>query len=265
MRNKKSIPVLRWKRGDVHPKTGLVFWAYDRGREWWKTQEFVNQSRKRFNALQRARRKKDPEKSRAETRKWQNANREKLIKYQREKYATNPEKAKEAARAWRAANKEKARQPVRDWFRKNPNYAKNYVRNRIKKDQNYRITKNLRDRLYAALKGKPRKRGQSGIDAASIINWFDWLKDKGHAPDFRGKGIEIDHTIPISAFSKLETKAASEAANNWRNLFPMTKEKNVEKSAKIDARQIRKVWRLADAYLSEMRNFRAGYSQHDRS
>jgi len=86
-------------------------------------------------------------------------------------------------------------------------------------------------------------------ESEQIHRWFEWLRANGHA-DWRAAGVEIDHVIPVSRFN-VEAHGAGRAINHWRNLFPLSKDENREKRAKIIPAYIRKVWRLADQFANE--------------
>lgn len=245
--------VRRWKRRDIHPETGLMFWAYDRGREWWRPKQEIAAIQERITRKQKLARAANPEKSREETRKWRRMNPDKVRLSNRKKYYSNPEKARMASRRWRESNREKARSYCVKWFAQHPDYARKYVRRKLREDSQFRIKKLLRDRLKAALGGKRPDQGSYGIDALAIEGWFEWLAARGYAPHYKASGVEIDHTIPLDAFADLTRPDAAKVANGWRNLFPMMKAANISKGARIVAEQIRSARKLADEYEWEMR------------
>jgi hypothetical protein len=156
--------------------------------------------------------------------------------------------------AWRKANREKVNRNQQRYRDKNKtkfnNLAKEYMSKRYRSDINFRIKAILRARLYKAIKCNRRSKGDNGIDSNSVIAWLEWLHKNGHAPNFRDKGIHLDHVIPMKAFN-LAKPNAIKTANNWRNLFPLNAKENHSKCDKIEPNYIRHVWKLADRFLFE--------------
>lgn len=127
-----------------------------------------------------------------------------------------------------------------------------YMKSRRQCDTKFRTADRVRSRLRSALAGH-RARKDEGINAEEILNWFRWLQKSGHAPKWPSPDVHLDHVIPIWAFDLTKNEARS-AINNWRNLMPATAKRNLEKRNKIDAEEIRRVWRLADQYVLEMKS-----------
>lgn len=123
-------------------------------------------------------------------------------------------------------------------------------RKRFNSDPEFRMRCRLSIRVVSALKaiGK-RKSGRLSYKTDGIVKWFEWLRRKRYA-DWTVPGIQFDHVIPISRWN-IGSFGAQNAVNYWRNLFPLSRHENSVKSDRIDRAYIRKVWKLADAYLNE--------------
>jgi hypothetical protein len=120
-------------------------------------------------------------------------------------------------------------------------------RKRKKSDPVFALTVTMRNRFVGVLQSA-KCRPTTG-EAKEIHRWFEWLRECGHG-DWRAEGMEIDHVIPVSRFNKTAPGAAK-AINNWRNLFPIPRDENRQKRARILPDYIRKVWRLADEFLQQ--------------
>ena len=202
-------------RGTVRASDGLRFWGFAKsGTERWVTQS-------RFAELVSCHREAEDRKRQIE--------REEREKRE-ERVATYRPKTKEEKAADR----------------------RQYMKSRREYDAKFRASDRIRSRLKSALAGH-RARKDEGINAREILNWFRWLHENGHAPKWPATDVHLDHVIPIWAFDLTKKEAAS-AINNWRNLIPAAAKKNLEKRNKIDAEEIRRVWRLADQYVLEMKS-----------
>lgn len=121
------------------------------------------------------------------------------------------------------------------------------IRKRKLSDPIFCIRVTIRNRLVGLLQSA--KCTPTNQEAAQIFRWFEWLREQGCA-NWREKGVEVDHVIPVSKFN-VSASGAAAAINSWRNLFPLPKQENRDKKDKILPGYIRKVWRLADQFTNE--------------
>lgn len=201
-------------RGTIRASDGLRFWGFaSSGTQRWVTE-------RRFAELESCHQEAEERKRRIE--------REECEKLE-ERFATYRPKTKEEKSADR----------------------RQYMKSRRQCDAKFQTADRVRSRLRSALAGH-RSRKDHGINPPEILNWFRWLHENGHAPKWPSPDVHLDHVIPIWAFDITKKEAAS-AINNWRNLIPAAAKRNLEKGNKIDAEEIRRVWRLADQYVIEMK------------
>ena len=135
----------------------------------------------------------------------------------------NPEKAKESCRT----SKNRLRKLPHNRIKINA-----YTRNKKKVDLNFKISENLRSRLYHALKGKI-KTGSAitnlGCTVAELKFHLESLFQEGMAWDNYGRdGWWIDHIVPLSAFGLTDPEQIKKACH-YTNLQPLWAKDNMSK------------------------------------
>lgn len=159
---------------------------------------------------------------------WRSANADKERERCRQWKSVNADKAKrsrqKAVKKWQASNKEKERERKRT-----------YMAARLRSDPEFRILVNLRGRLCQAIKGN-FKNGSAVRDLGCTIEelWV-YLESKfqpGMTRENFGSAWELDHIYPLSK-ANLQDKAEFLAANNWRNLQPLTPSCNYSKNDEV--------------------------------
>lgn len=151
--------------------------------------------------------------------------------YQRrlKKIAINPnEKIKqcEYLKEYRKLNKDKRT------FNDRRKYILNYNKNRIKNDIEFRITKNLRSRLYHAAKGSTRINyiDLCGIDKKGLKEYLESKFTDGMSWSNYGKW-HIDHIRPCISFDLKDISQQKECFH-YTNLQPLWAKDNRIKSGK---------------------------------
>jgi len=135
-----------------------------------------------------------------------------------------------------AKDKERIDKRNKAWRKKNKNWFKDYMTERCK-EINFRIAKNLRTRLYHAIKYK-WKFGSAVSDLGCSIEEFKrWIESKfkpGMSWDNYGKnGWHIDHIIPLSCFHNLgNDREQFLKACHYTNLQPMWWRENISKGGR---------------------------------
>ena len=131
-------------------------------------------------------------------------------------------------------NKDKKRARDRKYGKIYRKKRTTYERNRIKYDVQYRLTRNLRSRLRAALKNK-QKYGSAIKDLGCSIEELKRHLEKqfinGMSWDNYGEW-HIDHIKALSLYN-LENKEEFIEANNYLNLQPLWAKDNIKKSNKL--------------------------------
>jgi len=110
--------------------------------------------------------------------------------------------------------------------------TKKYIANKTKTDINYKLSKNLRGRLYHAIKDN-QKSGSAVKDlGCSIPELKTHLESKFQKGmtwnNYCYRGWHIDHTIPLASFN-LTDKGDFLKANHYTNLQPLWAEENFKK------------------------------------
>ena len=140
--------------------------------------------------------------------------------YRAKYYQENLEKEKERHAKYRRENSEK----------KNA-----YFRKRYKNDENFRIEKLLRNRLWYALKSQSAKKSKSAQELVGCSRDELWehlekqFKD-GMIRQNLGKW-HVDHIKPCSLFDLTDPEQQKECFN-YKNLQPLWAEENLRKGAK---------------------------------
>jgi hypothetical protein len=143
---------------------------------------------------------------------------------------------KEQDRKWKINNPSKVKESRAKWLRKNPNYKKEYEINRLKIDINFKLARNLRNRLRVAIYNN-QKAGSAVKDLGCSIpelkihletqfqpgmTWENWSRTGWH----------IDHIQPLDSFN-LQNREEFLKACHYTNLQPLWAEENLTKSNNI--------------------------------
>ena len=132
-------------------------------------------------------------------------------------------------RDYNSANKEKRAK----YYQKNKDKDNEYQRNRRKKDMCYRIERNLRIRVYGALRGINRSAPTMeliGCDIEQFKKHIESQFEEGMTWDNYGEW-EVDHIRPCVSFDLTDVQQRKECFN-YRNTQPLWRVDNREKSDK---------------------------------
>ena len=103
-------------------------------------------------------------------------------------------------------------------------------------DSEYKLVTNLRSRMGAALRGKPKSQTTKqliGIDLETFTKWIEFQLEEGMTMKNYGSIWQLDHVLPISSFNLLDEEELHKAMN-WKNIRPLPPLKNMQKSNKVD-------------------------------
>jgi len=179
---------------------------------------------------------------------WRNANKDKIKEQKKAYWEANKDKLKQQKKAYRDANKDRIKLQNKTYREVNKDKIKVYHevnkdkknkrnRERKKNDIQYKLSDNLRTRLYHAINNN-QKVGSAVRDLGCTIdelktyleskfqpgmNWDNWTIDGWH----------IDHIKPLSSFDLSDRKQMLEACH-YTNLQPLWSKDNLTKSDKID-------------------------------
>jgi hypothetical protein len=164
--------------------------------------------------------------------------REQLSEYKKQYSAINYEKMAESKRNYYIRNRELCIERAKQHSIKNKDKNRIRDKNRYDNDIQYRITINLRSRIYKAVKNG-RKSGSAIRDLGCSVEeckvylenqflpgmtWDTWGKGKGY--------WNIDHILPLSKFDLTDREQFLQACH-YTNLQPLWWEDNIVKSNKI--------------------------------
>src|ERR1043165_3992977 len=111
-----------------------------------------------------------------------------------------------------------------------------YSKARRQYDPEFKLLKNLRSRLWEALKGKSKSqttRQVIGVDIEIFRKWIYFQLEEGMTKENYGSVWHLDHVIPLASFNLLDQDELYKAMI-WQNLRPLTPFKNMQKSNKVD-------------------------------
>ena len=148
----------------------------------------------------------------------------------------NKDKSKQYHKEYYINNKEYINKRNKRWADSHRNEHRLYMAERINSDIGFRLAKNLRTRLYLAIKNN-WKTGSAVSDLGCSIDELKvYLQNRfkeGMSWENYGKyGWHIDHIIPLTKFN-LEDREDLLKACHYTNLQPMWMEENISKSNKI--------------------------------
>lgn len=258
----------RFRKGDVHPSDGKLFWCYIDGKKrqkqlWLTPEQYARKQEQQRISNRRYEATVDRKKRNAKSRRWAQSARGKALTALRKNKPENRAKAREWDRIRRikynqrpeviAAKEERRRQQAeakqaQAALRATPEYQKmlrdrgnEYIKRRYAEDPQFALAYKVRARVYQAVqKGGTSKTGRT----EELIGCsFDFLRQHLER-QFKGKmswdspsSFHIDHIVPLAAFN-LTDPTQLKLACNWQNLRPIQPKKNMSKGAKLTEPQL---------------------------
>jgi len=168
-------------------------------------------------------------------------NKNKKTEYDKQYYQKNREKKIEYQHIYCKNNKEKISARVKKYQKENRESLNLYFVKRKKEDTNFKLACNLRNRLYAVLKGKTKKGSAIGDLGCTVSDLKIYLESKFYCHPTTGEMMtwenygklwHIDHIKPLSSFDLTNREQLLEACN-YTNLQPLWAEENLKKGSKI--------------------------------
>lgn len=143
---------------------------------------------------------------------------------------SNLDKMRNKQRKWFDKNKEKQYERVKEYQKSNALALRERRKKRLIDDVNYRIARNLRCRLWCALrasKGNVSAVKDLGCSIEELKIYIASLFQEGMSWDNYGKW-QIDHVVPLSSFN-LKNEDEIRKACSYTNLQPMWANENASK------------------------------------
>ncbi len=183
-------------------------------------------------------RQENPEKIKESVNKYYQKNKEKIKEHRRKYRQENSEKIKEREAKYRRENSEKVKGLKAKYYQENFEKINAYIRKRYKNDENFRIERLLRNRLWYALKSQSAKKSKRTLElvGCSIRDIRQHLENQfkdGMSWENQGEW-HIDHIKPCSLFDLTDPEQQKECFN-YKNLQPLWAIDNIKKSNKWQA------------------------------
>lgn len=153
-----------------------------------------------------------------------------------ERYYKNREYNLLKQKEWHTKNRKKRTKQLREYSYKHREYRNKYLKKKKEEDPQFRIRKNIRDRMRAAMKGKSKSEHTIKMLGCSIEELKIYLEKQftiGMSWDNYGKrGWHIDHIIPCASFDLTDPEQQRKCFH-YSNLQPLWAEDNYKKKDKI--------------------------------
>ena len=245
-----------WKKGDVHPETGLIFWDSNKkpqSSERWITAEQFAVRKEKSREYRRAYYEKNRQKQIESSNKWSSKNRdrvllngkkyyqenkEKRLVYLKEWRSRNKDKISQLNKNWRSNNKERAALISKEWRAKNADKVREdkrlYFKNRTASDPMFAMRRRLSRRLNLAISSNGYKKTSKmrdiiGCDWTDLIKHIESKFTEGMSWDNRNLW-HIDHIIPLSSAKSFDELVG---LNHYSNLQPLWAIDNMKKGNRI--------------------------------
>ncbi len=184
------------------------------------------------------RRRKNPEEHRAEARRWRQRNPEKAREYWQKWWDADPEGRAQKCREGRERNREKKRAADRLYGKMHKEerrrYMRKYSRERRRKDPIFRLIRNLRNRVYCAVRRgfcSMHTMELLGCSKDELVAYVESQFEQGMTWDNYGEW-HIDHIRPCSSFD-LTLEKEQKLCFHWSNLRPLWASENLRKGSKM--------------------------------
>jgi hypothetical protein len=153
-----------------------------------------------------------------------------------QRYYENREYYLSKQKEWLSANQEKRNKQQREYSYKNRQKRNEYLKNKKQRDAQFRVRKNIRDRMRAAMNGMGKSKHTMELLGCSIEELKIYLEKqfvKGMCWDNYGKkGWHIDHILPCASFD-LTDPEQQKICFHYTNLQPLWAKDNYKKRDKI--------------------------------
>jgi hypothetical protein len=174
------------------------------------------------------------------------ANRDKKKEYNKEYWQKNKDVLTVNNKTYRVHNSEKiqiqrknyrSREEIKKYIkRKNKEYLpirKHKIKEKRLNNFKYRLSEVLRSKIHKILNGKKTSYKKIiGCELEQLKKWLEYKFDDKMNWNNYGIYWQIDHVIPINSFT-FENEKEIQICFNWKNLQPLEKSENKQKTDKI--------------------------------
>lgn len=212
---------------------------YQNCKEWRK--EYLKRNKEKIKEQIKIWCQNNKKKHKEQRKKYRKRNKEKIKKRDKIYQQRNKEKAKELHKKYYQHHKEKIKKRSKRYAQNNKEkinrISRIYAKHRLLNDAIYKIRKNLRSRLWKAIKesgGKKHARTMElvGCSIEFVKEHLESQFDSKMNWNNYGSYFHIDHRIPCASFD-LTNSEEQKKCFHWSNLQPLEGKENMSKGAKI--------------------------------
>lgn len=153
-----------------------------------------------------------------------------------ERYYKNREHNLLKQKEWHYSNREKRTKQLREYSYSHRDNRNKYLAIKMKQDGQFKIRKNIRDRMRSAMKGKSKSKNTMELLGCTIEELKTHLeKQFTHGmnwDNYGKKGWHIDHILPCASFDLTDPEQQRKCFH-YTNLQPLWATDNYKKKDKI--------------------------------
>lgn len=153
-----------------------------------------------------------------------------------ERYYKNREHNLLKQKEWHYSNREKRIKQLREYSYANKNRRNEYLKKKKETDIQFKIRKNIRDRMRAAMDGKSKSKNTIDLLGCSIEEVKIYLENQFTEGmtwnNYGKKGWHIDHILPCASFDLTDPEQQKKCFH-YTNLQPLWAKDNYSKRDKI--------------------------------
>jgi hypothetical protein len=153
-----------------------------------------------------------------------------------ERYYKNREHNLLKQKEWHYSNREKRTKQLREYSYSHRDNRNTYLAKKMKQDGQFKIRKNIRDRMRSAMQGKSKSKNTMELLGCTIEELKSHLeKQFTHGmnwDNYGKKGWHIDHILPCASFDLTDPEQQRKCFH-YTNLQPLWATDNYKKKDKI--------------------------------
>jgi hypothetical protein len=177
-------------------------------------------------------------------------NKENVKKRNKIYYENNKDKIKEYYKEHYTNNKDSYLNNNRKWREENKDILNEQARERCKVDENYRLKKALRTRIYSCLKKDKPTMEYVGCDLEFLKQWLESNFKEDMTFENYGSNWHVDHVIPCSKFD-LTNEEEIKNCFRWTNLQPLNASENMSKHNIINSDEVKSHYKKVKSFAKK--------------